>query len=166
MPVDNGSSLNTLIRIKNIALAYIIAIETSVLALYLLMYYLIFKLPLLCTSSWRFEISCLPSIYFLIEFSSKNQIQPKLSVLVKSTYIYIFSIEQIDIYGGSIRYIPIVIVMVMGDNFRFQFLIIRIFVVAILKLDQALFLCYSKKNRAVGIGDAIIFKFFFFFDIL
>jgi hypothetical protein len=37
-------------------------IETSVLALYLLVYYLIRNPPLLCTSSWRFEISLL-SLY-------------------------------------------------------------------------------------------------------
>ena len=38
-PVDNGSSLNITIRMKIIALANIIVIETSVLALYLLVHY-------------------------------------------------------------------------------------------------------------------------------
>ena len=46
MPVDNGSSLNTLITIEIIALTNITIIETSVLALYLLVHYLIFNLPL------------------------------------------------------------------------------------------------------------------------
>ena len=41
IPGDNGSSLNVLITIKIIALANIIVIETSVLALYLLVHYLI-----------------------------------------------------------------------------------------------------------------------------
>ena len=62
IPGDNGSSLNIPITIKIIALANKTVIETSVLALYLLVHYSIFNLPLLCTSSWRFEI-CLPVIY-------------------------------------------------------------------------------------------------------
>ena len=45
---DNGSSLNIPITIKFIALTNITIIETSVVALYLLLYYLIFNLPLLC----------------------------------------------------------------------------------------------------------------------
>jgi hypothetical protein len=90
IPVDNGSSLNVTIRIKIIALTNITVIETSVLALYLLVHYLIFNIPLLCTSSWRFEIR-LPPIYIVIEFSPDDQIQPKLFVLVKSTDIYISS---------------------------------------------------------------------------
>ena len=88
--VDNGSSLNVTITIKIIVLTNITLIETSVLAFYLLVYYLIFNLPLLCTSSWRFEI-CLSPIYILIEFSPNDQIQPKLFVLVKSTDSYISS---------------------------------------------------------------------------
>ena len=90
IPVDNGSSLNIPITIKIIALANITVIETCVLALYLLVHYLIFNLPLLCTSSWRFKIR-LPPIYIVIEFSSDDQIQPKLFALVKSTDIYISS---------------------------------------------------------------------------
>ena len=87
---DNGSSLNLPITIKFIALTNTTIVETSVVALYLLLYYLIFNLPLLCTSSWRFEIR-LPPIYIVIEFSPNDQIQPKLFVLVKSTDIYILS---------------------------------------------------------------------------
>ena len=89
-PVDNESSLNITIRLKIIEIANITVIKTSVLALYLLVHYLIFNLPLLCTSSWRFEIR-LPPIYVVIEFSPDDQIQPKLFVLVKSTDIYISS---------------------------------------------------------------------------
>jgi hypothetical protein len=55
IPVDNESSLDIPITIKIIALTNITLIETFVLLLYLLLYYLIFNLPLLCTSSWRFE---------------------------------------------------------------------------------------------------------------
>jgi hypothetical protein len=61
IPVGNGSSLNIPITMKIIALTNRTLIETSVLLLYPLLYYLIFKSPLLCTSSWRFEI-CLPSL--------------------------------------------------------------------------------------------------------
>ena len=75
-----------------IAFTYITVIETSVLAFYLLVHYLIFNLPLLCTSSWRFEI-CLPPIYNLIEFSPNDQIQPKLFVLVKCRDTYISSMK-------------------------------------------------------------------------
>jgi hypothetical protein len=71
IPVDNGSSLNIPITIKIIALTNRTLIETSVLLLYLILYYLIFNCPLLCTSSWRFEI-CLPSLYMLIEFSPND----------------------------------------------------------------------------------------------
>ena len=97
----------------------------------------------------RFEN--LPAIVPVVpEFSSTDRINSNLlSVLprVNAKIIRPTScMKQTSINGGSIRYIPIVIVMVMGDNFRFQFLIIRIFVVAILKLEQALFLCYSKKK--------------------
>jgi hypothetical protein len=93
MPVDNGSSLNIPITIKIIALTNIITlIETSVLVVYLLLYYLIFNLPLLCTSSWRFKI-CLPSLYNLIEFSPNDQNTPKLFVPIKHTNIYILSFE-------------------------------------------------------------------------
>ena len=68
IPVDDGSSLNIPITVKIIALANVTVIETSVLALYLFIHSLIFNSPLLCTSSWRFEI-CLPPIYILIAFS-------------------------------------------------------------------------------------------------
>ena len=61
IPVDNGSSLNITIRIKIIVLTNRTLIETSVSVLYLSIHSLIFNLPLLCTSSWRFEI-CLPPI--------------------------------------------------------------------------------------------------------
>ena len=68
IPVDNGSSLNVTISIRIIALTNITLIETSVLVLYLSIHSLIFNFPLLCTSSWRFEI-CLPVMYDPIEFS-------------------------------------------------------------------------------------------------
>ena len=87
IPVDNGSSLNIPITIKIIALSNRILIQTSVLVLYLLIYYLIFNFPLLCTSSWRFEI-CLPVIYDPIEFSPNDQIQPKLFVSIQRTNSY------------------------------------------------------------------------------
>jgi hypothetical protein len=90
MPVGNGSSLNIPITIKIIALTNRTLIETSVLVLYLLLHYLIFNPPLLCTSSWRFEIR-LPPTYNLIEFSPNDQIQPKLFVPINSTDIYISS---------------------------------------------------------------------------
>ena len=45
---DNGSSLNIPITIKFLAMTNITIIETSVIALYLLLYYLIFNPPLLC----------------------------------------------------------------------------------------------------------------------
>jgi hypothetical protein len=114
IPVDNGSSLNIPITIKIVALTNITLIETSVLAVYLLLNYLIFNLPLLCTSSWRFEI-CLPSLYNLIEFSPYDQNTPKLFEPIKSTDIYILSdkfvIKEIDTHGGSIHYIPIIMLM-------------------------------------------------------
>ena len=81
IPSDNGSSFNIPITIKIIALSNITVIETSVLALYLSLHYLFFNLPLLCTSSWRFEI-CLPPIYNPVEFSPNDQIQPKLFVSI------------------------------------------------------------------------------------
>ena len=91
--VDNGSSLNVPIPIKIIALTTITLIETSVLVLYLSIHSLIFNFPLLCTSSWRFEI-CLPPMYNLIEFSSNNQITPKLFSSLNSTNIYISSYKR------------------------------------------------------------------------
>jgi hypothetical protein len=90
MPVDNGSSQNGPITVKIIALTHLTLIETSVSVLYLLLHYLIFNPPLLCTSSWRFEI-CLPSLYDLIEFSPNDQIQAKLFLPINSTDIYISS---------------------------------------------------------------------------
>jgi hypothetical protein len=93
VPVGNGSSLNIQITMKIIALTNRTLIETSVLVLYLLIDYLIFNPPLLCTSSWRFVI-CLPPIYNLIEFSPNDQIQPKLFL----------SINRIDIYISSHKF--------------------------------------------------------------
>jgi hypothetical protein len=71
IPVNNGSSLNISITIKIIALTSRTLIETSVLLLYLLLYYLIFNLSLLCTSCGDSKI-CLPSLYILIEFSPND----------------------------------------------------------------------------------------------
>jgi hypothetical protein len=90
IPVDNGSSLNIPVTIKIIALSNITLIETSVLVVYLLLYYLIFNPPLSCTSSWRFEV-CLPSLYILIIFSPNDQNTLKLFVSIKRTNIYISS---------------------------------------------------------------------------
>jgi hypothetical protein len=90
IPVDNESSLNIPITIKIIELANITLIETSVSVVYLLLYYLIFNPPLLCTSSWRFEI-CLPSLYILIEFSPNDQITLRLFISIKRTNVYISS---------------------------------------------------------------------------
>jgi hypothetical protein len=90
MPVDNRSFLNIPMTIKIITLTNRTLIETSVLVVYLLIYYLIFNPPLLCTSSWRFEI-CLPSLYNLIEFSPNDQNTPKLFLSIKHTDIYISS---------------------------------------------------------------------------
>jgi hypothetical protein len=87
-PGDNGSSLNIPITIKIIALTNITLIETSILVVYLLLYYLIFNLPLSGTSSWRFE---LPSLYMLIEFSPNDQNTLELFVSIKRTNIYISS---------------------------------------------------------------------------
>ena len=87
---DNGSSLNVTIRMKIIALTNITVIETSVSALYLSIHYLIFNFPLLCTSSWRFEM-CLPPIEIFIEFSPDDQITPKLFSSLNDTNIYISS---------------------------------------------------------------------------
>jgi hypothetical protein len=55
IPVDNGSSLNIPITIKIIALANITLIETSVLVVYLLLYYLVFLSSYLMHLLWRFE---------------------------------------------------------------------------------------------------------------
>ena len=60
IPVDNGSSLNIPITIKIIALTNVTVIETSELALYLLVYYLIFNLPFLCTFCGDSKICLLP----------------------------------------------------------------------------------------------------------
>jgi hypothetical protein len=90
IPVDNGSSLNILITLKIIALANITLIETSVLAVYLLVYYSIYYSPLLCTSCDVSKI-CLPPMYIPIECSPNDQIQPKLFVLINSIDIYISS---------------------------------------------------------------------------
>jgi hypothetical protein len=70
--VDNGSSLNIPITIKIIASTKITLIDTSVLLLYLLLYYLIFNHPLLCTSCGDSKI-CLPSLYILIKFFPNDQ---------------------------------------------------------------------------------------------
>ena len=94
IPVDNGSSLNVPITIKIIALTNITLIETSVSVLYLSIHSLIFNFPLLCTSSWRFEI-CLPVMYDPIEFSPDIQITPKLFVSINSTDIYISSYKRL-----------------------------------------------------------------------
>jgi hypothetical protein len=90
IPVDNGSSLNIPITIKIIALTNRTLIETSVLVVYLILYYMIFNPPLLCTSSWQFE-NRLPSLYILIEFSPNDQNTLKLFVSIKRTNIYILS---------------------------------------------------------------------------
>jgi hypothetical protein len=94
IPVDNGSSLNIPITIKIISLTNRTLIETSVLVVYLLLYYLIFNLPLLCTSSWRFE-NRLPSLYILIEFSPNDQNTLKLFLSIKRTNIYISSYKYV-----------------------------------------------------------------------
>ena len=93
MPVDNGSSPNITTGMKIIAYANIIVSVTSVLAVYLLVHYLIFNFPLLCTSSWRFEIR-LPPMYNLIEFSPDDQITPKLFSSLNSTNIDISSYKR------------------------------------------------------------------------
>ena len=94
IPVDNGSSLNVTIRMKIIALTKRMLIENSVLVLYLSIHSLIFNFPLLCTSSWRFDI-CLPVMYDPIEFSPDIQIQPKLFSSLNSTNMYILSHKRI-----------------------------------------------------------------------
>ena len=94
MPVDNGCSLDETITVKIITLTNVTLIESSVPVLYLLIYYLIFNFPLLCTSSWRFEI-CLPSIYDHIQFSPNDQIQPKLFVPINRIVIYISSYKVV-----------------------------------------------------------------------
>ena len=75
---------------KITALNNITLIETSVLALYLLVHYLIFNVPLLCTSCGDSKI-CLPPIYILVEFFPDDQITPKLFSSLNSTIIYISS---------------------------------------------------------------------------
>ena len=55
---ENGPSLNILITIKIIALTNIILIETTVLLVYLLLCYLIFNFPLLCTSCGNLKFAC------------------------------------------------------------------------------------------------------------
>ena len=77
-----------------IALTNIAKIETSVLVLHLLLYYLIFDPPLLCTCSWRFEI-CLPPIYILIVFSPNDQIRPKFFVLILTIQIFVFRLQSL-----------------------------------------------------------------------
>ena len=81
IPVDNGSSLNVTIAIKISALVNITIIETSILSLYQLVHSLIFNLPLLFTSSWRFEIACHPhtSLYKFPQMTKFNQ--KKMSLL-------------------------------------------------------------------------------------
>jgi hypothetical protein len=125
IPVDNRTSLYIPITIKIIGLTNITLIETSVLVFYLLIYYLIFNPPLLCTSSWRFE-NCLPSLYMLIEFSPNDQNTPKLFSPIKRTNIYISSDKYVLNRSISME------VRLNGfplswwcDNFLFQFL--RIF---------------------------------------
>jgi hypothetical protein len=90
IPGDNGSSLNKLITLKISALTNITLIETSVLAVYLLVYYSIYYSPLLSTSC---DVSkmCLPPIYIPIECSPDDQIPPKHFVSINSTDIYISS---------------------------------------------------------------------------
>jgi hypothetical protein len=90
IPVHNGSSLNIPITIKIIALTNRTLIETSVLVVYLLLYYLIFNPPLLCTSCGDSKI-CVPSLYILIEFSPNDQNTPKLFLSIKHTNIYVLS---------------------------------------------------------------------------
>ena len=92
-PVDNELSLNIPITVKITTLTNRTLIETSLLVLCLLLYYLIFNPPLLCTSSWRFE------------FSPNDQNVLKLFV---SIYAYM---KQINIHGGSIKYILIFVLM-------------------------------------------------------
>ena len=121
IPVDNGSSLNVAIRMKIITFTYIIVIETSVLALYLLVHYLIFNFPLLCTSSWRFKIR-LPVIYIVIEFSPDDQIQAKFFVSINGTKIYISSIKFV--LNGAIlielRFITFPLTVSMEIIFHFN----------------------------------------------
>ena len=88
IPVGNGSSVKALIIKPTRPIIIITIIYTSVLVLYLLLYNSIRNPPLLCTSCDVSKI-CLPSTYDLTKFSLNDQIQPKLSVLIKSTNIYI-----------------------------------------------------------------------------
>jgi hypothetical protein len=90
IPVDNGSSFKAIIIKPTRRFINITLIETSVLVVYLLLYYLTFNPPLLCTSSWRFEIR-LPSLYILIAFSPNDQNTLKLFLSIKRTNIYISS---------------------------------------------------------------------------
>jgi hypothetical protein len=90
-----------------------------------------FNPPLLCTSSWRFEI-CLPSLYILIEFSPNDQNTLKLFVSIKRTNIYISSYKCVlnrsipmEVRFDTFPLSPLL------NNFPFQFLIFsRIFLVA------------------------------------
>ena len=93
IPVDNGSSFKTLIIKLTRRFINITLIETSVVFVQAILYYLIFNFPLLCTSSWRFEI-CLPVMYDPIEYSPDIQITPKLFVSINSTNIYISSYKR------------------------------------------------------------------------
>jgi hypothetical protein len=90
IPVDNGSSFKAIIIKLTRRFINITLIETSVLVVDLLLYYLIFNPSLLCTSSWQFEIR-LPSLYILIEFSPNDQNSLKLFLSIKRTNIYISS---------------------------------------------------------------------------
>ena len=102
----------------------IIIIETSVLALYLLIHYLILNSSLLCTSSWRFEI-CLPPIYDPIEFSPNDLIQSKLFVSINGIDIYISShkllLNRLISMEVRLSTFPF---SCWCDNFPFQLLII------------------------------------------
>jgi hypothetical protein len=67
IPGDNGSSLNKLITLKINVLANIKITKTSVLVVYLLVYYSVYYPPLLCASCDDSKIY-LPSMYNVIEF--------------------------------------------------------------------------------------------------
>jgi hypothetical protein len=90
IPVANGSSLNKLITLKIEVLANITITKTSVLVVYLLVYYSIYYPPLLCTSCNISKI-CLPPMYNVIESSPNDQIPPKLlSLTLLTVQIHIF----------------------------------------------------------------------------
>ena len=92
IPVENGSSFNEPITIKIIALTNVIMIETSILLLYPLLYYLIHNPSLLCTSCDNSKI-CLPSLYKLTEFLPTDQSQPDHFFAVNNTNIKISSVK-------------------------------------------------------------------------